>query len=106
MCSHAVKREPAITSQLINDLDDFFLRAGQSDVAPVKAFTLSGAAPHGIRIAGALLLMHCNHAGPHKEDAHVSVCACVCNSTTFVMSGGSHHLKPDYACNSSKQMQS
>ena len=65
----------------MNDLDDFFLRAGQSDVAPVKAFTLSGAAPHGIRIARALLLMHCNHAGPHKEDAHVSVCACVCNST-------------------------
>ena len=71
----------------MNDLDDFFLRAGQSDVAPVKAFSLSGATPHGICIAGALLLMHGYHAGPHKEDAHISVCACVCNSRRhFVMS--------------------
>ena len=65
-------------------LDDFFLGARQSNVSPVEAFTLGGATPHGIRIAGALLLMHRNHAGPHKEDAHVHINASICTAIATV----------------------
>ena len=64
------------------DLDDLFLGAWQLEVAPVKALTLGGGTPHAVPPRGARLLMHRNHAGPHKEDAHIHVGACVCSSAT------------------------
>ena len=62
-------------------LDDLLLRARQSDVSPVEAFTLGSAAPHGICISRALLLMHRYHAGPHEEDADIPVSARICTDT-------------------------
>ena len=62
-------------------LDDFLLGAWQLDVAPVKALTLSGCTPQAVSLPGASLLMHCNHAGPHEEDAHIHVSTCICSST-------------------------
>lgn len=67
-------------------LDDLLLGAWQLDVAPVKALTLSGCAPQAVSIPGTGLLMHSDHAGPHKENAHVHISACICSSTNWACS--------------------
>ena len=61
-------------------LDDLLLGAWQLDVAPIKALTLSGCTPQAVSLPRASLLMHRNHAGPHKKDAHVHVGTCICSS--------------------------
>ena len=56
-------------------LDDLFLGSRQAQMCPVKALAFCGPAPHHKLLVGVFLLMPCNHAGPHKEDADISVCA-------------------------------
>lgn len=76
-------------------LDDFLLGAWQLDVAPVKALTLGGGTPHAVRPPRAPLLMHCNHAGPHKEDAHIHIRACVCSQQQPVLQHPSGQICTD-----------
>ena len=73
----------------MSHLDDLFLRAWQLEVAPVKGFALSCAAPHGVCAIRALLLMRSDHAGAHEEDAHVHIGTRICaaHSKALVITG-------------------